>query len=376
MLENIPTDEPKQIEHIVQLTMQQLQMRYPGADRVRRGVHAKDHGCVTATFEVLPGIAENLRQGVFSQPGKKYSALVRFSNASTGLGPDSPPATAAIPASPEKLAQPAKPLTHGSRGMAIKLLGVEGSFIEPLDDVPTQDFLMINQPVFAFANVVDYEFLSQVLVDHKDDPRPFFKRLPPTGTKPTTPAEISAAETAGIFAKIQSASPPFAFQAPPASPVDNNYFGASPFLMGPDQVMRFRVRPVFRSSEEPDVSKPNYLRAALVTRLSDCQAGDVVFHFEVHVRPASSIDPDQDIENASHPWEETSTSYWHVATLTIPLQEFDTTELNERCEQLIFSPWHCLEAHRPLGGINRLRRAVYEASAKFRRLPKEPAPIN
>ena len=197
-----------------------------------------------------------------------------------------------------------------------------------------------------------------------------------------TPPSIQkqhAAETLGIVKRIKSTSTttdPKAFQVPPASPVDNNYFSASAFLLGPDQVMRFRVRPVFRSTAEPNVTDPNYLRAALVKRLSDCKAGDVVFHFEVHVRPASSIDPDQDIENASHLWEETSTSYWHVATLTIPLQEFDTTELRERCERLVFTPWHCLEAHRPLGGINRLRRAVYEASAKFRNLPKEPAAVD
>ena len=262
--------------------------------------------------------------------------------------------------------------------MAVKLLGVEGPFVVPLDDPPTQDFLMINQPVFAFANVEDYELLSQVLVDDHDVPDAFFgKRL-----DPATPPSIQkqhAAETLGIVKRIKSTSTttdPKVFQVPPASPVDNNYFSASPFLLGPDQVMRFRVRPVFCSSDAPDVSDPNYLRAALVKRLNDCRAGDVVFHFEVHVRPATSIDPDQDIENASHLWEETSTSYWHVATLTIPLQEFDTVELKERCEQLIFSPWHCLEAHRPLGGINRLRRAVYEASAKFRSLPKEPASVD
>ena len=31
-----------------------------------------------------------------------------------------------------------------------------------------------------------------------------------------------------------------------------------------------------------------------------------------------------------------------------------------------FSPWHGLAAHQPLGAINRLRRAIYEASAGFR----------
>lgn len=365
MLENIPADEQKQIEHIVQLTMQQLQNRYPGDKRVLRGVHAKDHGCVTATFEVLPDLAENLRQGVFAQPGKKYSALVRFSNASTLVTPDSSPGKSGS-------------VEHGSRGMAVKLLGVQGSFVEPVHGAPTQDFLMINQPVFAFANVEDYELLSQVLVEDRDVPDAFFgKRLHPA--LPPSPQKQHAAETLEIVKRIKSTSTgtdPKAFQTPPASPVDNDYFSASPFMLGPDQVMRFRVRPVSRSLDEPNVSEPNYLRTALIKRLGDQNAGCVVFHFEVHARPASSIDPDKDIENASHPWEETSTDYQHVATLTIPLQEFNTAEMKERCERLVFTPWHCLQAHRPLGGINRLRRAVYQASAKFRNLPKEPAAVD
>lgn len=248
MLENIPADEPQQIQHIVELTMQQLQRRYPGDKRVLRGVHAKAHGCVRATFEVLPDIDENLRQGVFAQPGKKYSALVRFSNAATLVTPDSTPG--ANGGSP----------TQGSRGMAIKLLGVEGPLVESAHGAPTQDFLMVNQPVFAFANVEDYEVLSRVLVDHNDDPRPFFgERLPPTGTQPTTPSQMRAVETAGIVASIRSAnvtSNPPAFQPPPASPVDNDYFSASPFMLGPDQVMRFCVRPISHPPTSPMFPTP------------------------------------------------------------------------------------------------------------------------
>ncbi len=365
MLENIPVDEATQIQNIVASTIQQLQHRYPGDKRVLRGVHAKDHGCVTATFHVLPGIAENLRQGVFATPGKTYSALVRFSNAATLVTPDSTPGTGGGP--------PA----HGSRGMAIKLLGVEGPMLGPIHGpVATQDLLMVNQPAFAFANVEDYEVLSRILADPNGNARQFFaERLPPPETTDPTASQVRALETAGLVARIQSASvtavPP-AFQPPPASPVDNDYFGAAPYLLGPDQVMRFRMRPTTRSTAEPNVADPNYLRTALVNRLQDKGAGDVVFHFEVQVRSANSINPDKDIENASHAWPD-SFPFVHVATLMIPLQEFNTPELRERCERLVFTPWHGLEAHRPLGGINRLRRAVYEASAMFRNLPKEPA---
>ena len=143
-------------------------------------------------------------------------------------------------------------------------------------------------------------------------------------------------------------------------------------MLGPDQVMRFRVRPRSSQTAEPDVADPNYLRTALVRRLKDECLGDVVFDFDVQIRPASEIEPDRDIENASHQWPD-SIPFITVATLTIPLQEFDTPELNEKCEKLVFTPWHGLEAHKPLGGINRLRLAVYEASAMFRNLPKEPS---
>lgn len=58
--------------------------------------------------------------------------------------------------------------------------------------------------------------------------------------------------------------------------------------------------------------------------------------------------------------------------LSIPIQEFDSPQQRMACERLVFSPWHGLVDHQPLGGINRLRRAVYEASVMFRNLPKEP----
>lgn len=55
-----------------------------------------------------------------------------------------------------------------------------------------------------------------------------------------------------------------------------------------------------------------------------------------------------------------------AATITIPPQDFETDERRALCESLTFSPWHGLAEHRPLGGINRLRRPVYDASGRHR----------
>jgi hypothetical protein len=76
---------------------------------------------------------------------------------------------------------------------------------------------------------------------------------------------------------------------------------------------------------------------------------------------------DLGIENASTAWDEKAHPFVNVARITIAVpQDIDAAEHRARCERLFFTPWHSLAAHRPIGSINRLRRAVYEASARHR----------
>jgi hypothetical protein len=56
-----------------------------------------------------------------------------------------------------------------------------------------------------------------------------------------------------------------------------------------------------------------------------------------------------------------------VARLEVPKQYALNSETIEAIdERLAFDPWHALAAHRPLGGINRIRNPAYRASAGFR----------
>jgi hypothetical protein len=55
-----------------------------------------------------------------------------------------------------------------------------------------------------------------------------------------------------------------------------------------------------------------------------------------------------------------------VATITIYPQKFDSEAQMTFCENLAFSPWRAPKAHQPLGGINRARRSIYEASQNLR----------
>ena len=304
--------------------------------------------------------------GVFANPGREYQAWIRFSNATVSLTPDSP-ATAGK-------------TVHGSRGMAIKLMGVDGSALLPANGPLTQDFLLVNHPVFPFSNVEDYEALSRILLEDNDNPARFFSERicrKADGTPDMAdPMTQRAVRTAGIVKRIQSLSLPDAFQAPPASPVDNQYFSAAPLLFGEGRAMKVSAKPVAPVTDRaPDLTDPDYLRQALHERLSATGARDVVFELLLQVRSAEELagQIDQQIEDASCEWEETTHPFVAVGTITIPPQDFETEERRKFCEGLIFTPWHGIAEHRPLGSLNRLRRAVYEASAIFRHVPKEPA---
>jgi hypothetical protein len=381
-LENIPTNEEENIKTIADLTIKQLEKRYAGKPPILRGVHAKDHGCVRAKFKVDENIREDLRVGVFARPGQVYDVLIRFSNASVAEDPDS------------TLDVKTKALGHGSRGMAIKLLGVSGAPLLNTEEPLTQDFLLINQPVFAFANVEDYRVLSQIVFDSIDQPPEFFGAAFGKAffTQTKSPDALKAAQagrTLNIVGRVRSGamettppppgSPPTgAYQTPPASPLDNQYFSGAPFLFGEDHAVKFSAKPVATpvGVDPRDVADSRYLRTALRKRLAAPDAGDVVFKFQVQIRTAKELADkiDTDIEDATVEWPQIPTTepprdgfpFVDVATITIPPQDFETATQRALCESLTFSPWHGLVEHRPLGGINRLRRPVYEASSQRR----------
>jgi hypothetical protein len=55
-----------------------------------------------------------------------------------------------------------------------------------------------------------------------------------------------------------------------------------------------------------------------------------------------------------------------VAQITIPKQTFSSPAQREFCENLSFNPWHGLQVHQPLGGINRARKVVMKALSDLR----------
>ena len=249
---------------------------------------------------------------------------------------------------------------HGSRGMAIKVYDVGEEVLLEDQGCKNQDFLMINQPMFAFANIEDYLALNQVLIQHNDSPLPFFADVPGILQKlANSPQDLTAAEkrklrSAEILKIIQNT-----VDSEDANPLQMQYFGAAPFLFGDDKVMKFSAKPVLPETPTKFPENPggNYLREALSNTMQ--QQANVVFKFLVQVQDYSE---ELEIENTSAHWDEAKYEFKQVAEILI-----ESPQELTNCENLEFNPWHSLPEHRPIGGINRLRESVYITSAEERR---------
>jgi hypothetical protein len=309
--EVVPPGEAEALRRIVEA----IEGRVREAARhgpARRDAHPKMHGCVRAEFRVLDTVPPELRAGVFAEPGRSFEAWVRFSNGSEKPGPDA---------------------DGDGRGMAIKLLGVAGS------PSGTQDFLLINHPVFFVRDAADY-------VDFQTAPAPWRFFAPSWN-----PFALRLRE-ALIAHRIT--------RQDVRNPLSVRYWSMTPYACG-GVACKFSARPLPPASPHTAAEGPDFLRANLARHLAEAEA-----RFEFLVQPRRAEGGAMPVEDPRIPWDEADSPFVPVATITIPPQRFDTPARDAFGENLSFTPWHCLEAHRPLGGINRLRRTVYEAISRLR----------
>jgi hypothetical protein len=311
---------------------------------VPRTEHGNAAGVVRAELEVADDLPPEFRYGVFREP-RVYPALVRFSNSA---GNDE-----------------SKPDTHG---MAIKLFDVPGEKL--LDDdrhATTQDFLLIDHPTFFIRNVADYAvFAPRLLNMVRLSQRPWVARLPAPLSQLVQVAYLAATYliTHRYEAKIIAAMR----HPAPASPLDTEYWSTTPYRFGPHAV-HWSVRPQPINApppripfDDPELRAPaNCLRAALVSHL---RQRDAAFDLYAQMQMDQAAMP---VEDPTILWDEERFPPRRVATIRIPMQEFDTAARRELTLGLSFDPWHSLPAHQPLGGINRVRRIVYDTLAERRR---------
>ena len=124
--------------------------------------------------------------------------------------------------------------------------------------------------------------------------------------------------------------------------------------------MTFSARSCSGASPFVETSSPDFLRENMQKHLAQSEA---CFDFLVQLRKGSS---EMLIEDPTLEWSEKDSPFIPVARITIPAQAFISPEQIEFCESLSFTPWHAIPEHRPLGGINRIRKTVYDTISRVR----------
>jgi hypothetical protein len=312
--EIIPADEIECTRDLA-ARLQAKIIRDNPAGIMRRDAHPKMHGLVKAEFIIEPDLPPQLQIGVFSKP-QTYQAWIRFSNQDGTIRPDN---------------------SRDIRGMAIKLMGVPGDKLLPAErDAQTQDFIVISTNVFVTKNVAEFDALIKAMTGSIMAKIIFFS--------------MHWRVIWNLFKSLQKF----------ANPLQMRYWSTTPYLFGDTAVKYSAIPHETDDSAIPSDAGPDYLRLAMVQQLSKREA---LFDFTVQLQTNASSMP---IEDPGHEWREAQSPFRKVATIRILQQAFDTEAQRTFGENMSFTPWHGLPAHRPLGGINRARKIVYDAISTFR----------
>jgi hypothetical protein len=314
-------NEDKLAETLVQLLRGIVEQRFLQG-MTYRGVNTKSHAAARATLIVDPDLPEHLRVGLFKTP-RTYPAWIRFSSTLPDPLPDN---------------------DKDLRGMAIKLMDVEGvTLLEADSHAHTHDLIFITPDTFFTANPQD--FLSFTEAGGMNKKKSLLDLLKLGVFMLTHPA------VAICILKSQKRI---------GSLLEVPWYSATPYLFG-DRAVKLSLWPWLKPATPiPQNPANNYLREGLTRQLKEGEAG-----FDLRIQ--FQLDPyKQPIENALVPWREQDSPWHKIATVVLPQQKIDSPEQMMFCENLSMNPWRCLLEHRPLGGVNRVRRRIYYEGSKFR----------
>jgi len=301
-----------------------------------RPVHAKSHGILEGYLEVDAGLPSEFAQGLFAKPGR-YPLVMRFSTIPGDILEDS----VSVP-----------------RGLAIKVIGVEGERLEGSEQDVTQDFLLINGP--AFSAPTPKKFLSGVrLLAGTTDRVQWLKKLLSATMRPLQRIIVATTGHANVTVATLGGQP--------ETHILGETFYSQAALRFGDFIAKIAVAPVsakLAALKQAPLNlnrAPNGLRDAVVAFFKT-NGGE----WEVRAQLCTDLAL-MPIEDASVVWPEDKSPYRPIARIKVqPQTGWSETRSSRVDDAMSFSPWHGLDAHRPLGGIMRSRRQVYEMAKRFR----------
>jgi hypothetical protein len=335
-LEKQRPDEDEVIGKIIDVLHQNNEWTFRKYKKGIRDAHAKSHAILEGKLVIDPHLDPHLAQGLFAKPAT-YDVIARLSSTAGAIRSDQ---------------------LRGVRGLAIKVLDVEGDRALPGDRAKTQDFLLVTHREFPFADAQAYYAKGMWLAW-------LLARLPDWTLRLVS--EVS--ERVDRIISVVGLSLPVTLQlfTLPNTPILGEKFYSSAPLRYGDHVAKIAVVPL---------SKPvTDLQDQLVSPVRGENAHtDMVVEFfktqvaEYELQVQLCTDPvAMPIEDATVAWPESASPHLRVATITFPVQNpYSAKRVHFGDDVMSFNSWRALDVHRPLGSINRLKLRVYEASSRFR----------
>lgn len=311
-----------------------LETTHADYDHAVRAVHAKAHAVLEGTLTIDDTLPREFAQGLFAAPGS-HKVYARISTNPGDILDDA----VALP-----------------RGFALKVLDAVGERL-PGAEGTTQDFIMVNGPVFLVPHAEKFAGNLKLLAKTTDRAE---------GAKVGLSKVLQAVN--GALGAIGLDSPKLGNLggAPQVDPLGETYFSVTPFRYG-DFIAKFRLRPLSPAltaltGETIDTKdRPNAIRETVREEMA---AINGEWAFEVQLCRDLEKQP---VEDPTVEWKEEEAPFVQVGTLRLPYQDSWAAERVEKVDEAMrFSVWTGLAAHQPLGNINRARRDTYRHSADFR----------
>ncbi|WP_416463726.1 catalase family protein [Sphingomonas sp. VDB2] len=334
-VETILPDEAETQAELIETFRSIIETVHADTGHAYRSVHAKSHALLEGEMEVLSDLPTELAQGLFLTP-RRYPVLARISTNAGDILPDS---------------------ISLARGLAIKVLGVDGERLPGSEGDSTQDFVMANGARFPAPTAKD--FLKSLKLLAKTTDRIEWGKKAISAVFRVTEKALEA--VGGESALLKSLG-----GYPNSHPLGERYFSQAPIRYGA-HIAKVAVVPLsanFNALSDTEIAidgRENALREE-VAKVLATQGGQ----WELRVQLCRDLEANP-VEDASVAWPEDDNPYVPVAIITIPAQ---TSWSEDRAAKMddgtSFSPWHGIADHRPLGNIMRARKPAYAASSQFR----------
>jgi hypothetical protein len=301
-----------------------------------RSVHAKTQGILEGYLEVDAHLPCELAQGLFAKSGR-YPIVMRFSTLPGDILDDS---------------------VSTPRGLSVKIIGVEGERLSGSEGDVTQDFVLVNGP--AFGAPTPKKFLPVItLLARTTDKVQGLKKVLSAVMRQVQRVIVAVTGRPNVTVATLGGQPETHI-------LGETFYNQAPVRFG-DFIAKISVAPIspeLIALEQSPLNVngvPNGLREAVVNFFRK-NGGE----WEVRAQLCTDLEL-MPIENAAVVWPEEKSPYRPIARIKVePQTAWSEARSSAVDDGMQFAPWHGLAAHRPLGGIMRARKEVYEAAKKFR----------